>query len=1110
MARAIRISFSSLGAAALSWIFLMHTCFAQKSNLPEEATHTSARRSIADHAALEAYGDMPLSFEPNFGQAIPSAKFVDLGNSGIVFKSSEIVFSSRGTHDPEPIRLQFLDPQSIVRVDGTDRLAGESNYLRGQRPSDWLSHIPTFATVQYTGLYAGIDVRFHGSRNQLEYDFVVSPGADPRRIKIRYEGAQLRSEANGDILIERDGIATRQHRPIAYQESRGVRTEVAVRTVVTGNNEISFLLPAYNRNLTLTIDPALDYSGELGGNGAVTAIAADPTGNVYLAGNTNGTGFDASPGAFQTVYGGNGDAFVMKLDPTGSTVLYATFLGGSNNDATNGIAIDSAGNAYLAGSTNSLDFPVTNGAFQNSLDPVICQPGGTYCSDGFFTELNASGSALIYSTYLGGSGDDTATAIAIDGSGNAYITGQAGAPDFPTTPGAFQTTFSKGAECFVSKIDPAKPGTASLIYSTFLGGPVDDGPPGGSGMGIAVDTANEAVAVGVTTSGTFATPGAFRNQNAAGFATGFVAKVNTSGSALVFATYLGGLQLGRTWDEATAVAVDLSGNSYVTGIAGSLDFPTTLGAFQTTSKAPNGTSVFVTKVNESGAALAYSTLIGGSTNGEDEFDKGFGLRIDAEGNAYVTGTTGDSDFPMTAVSLEPVCTFAIPACGSFVTVVNPTGSTLLFSTYFGADSGFPYSAALALDDSNRIYFGGSAGYGIHVVNGPPTTGNGWVARIDLSGTAPASALLPTAIQFGGVQINTTVQSTAALTNRGNAILSISNISMSGTSYSQTNDCPMSLNPAANCSITITFSPTGINDYSGQLTVTDNSFDSPHYVTASGSGGIASASLSASSLTFASQPVGTTSPPQPIQLRASGTAALTISSITTTGDFSQSNNCGQSIAEGKSCTINVVFTPTKIGSLSGALTVTDDASNSPQQVLLGGTGSPSVLGLGVPSGKSDSATVSAGSTATYTLSIGGGGLSGTATLSCSGVPSGATCTLPSSENVNANTASQFTVMVTTTARSSAAIQRRTSSFGWFWAMGLIGVVWLPMATPSRHGRRKIGLLLSVTLLTFLISCGGGSGGGGGGSMGTPAGTYNLTVTATMASTNQSQTLKLIVQ
>lgn len=272
--------------------------------------------------------------------------------------------------------------------------------------------------------------------------------------------------------------------------------------------------------------------------------------------------------------------------------------------------------------------------------------------------------------------------------------------------------------------------------------------------------------------------------------------------------------------------------------------------------------------------------------------------------------------------------------------------------------------------------------------------------------------------------------------------------------------------------------------------------------------VPNAVVSPSSLTFASEPVDSTSPAQKITLQNTGGAALSISQIAISGadagDFAQTNNCGSSLPANASCTISVTFRPTLPGARTATLAITDAVGN--QMVSLTGTGTS--LGLGIASGGSDSATVAAGATATYSLAIGGGGVSGSATLSCTGAPTGATCTLPSSISINASSASPFTVSVSTTAHSSAAIQHSDQSLGWYWAMGLIGIVWLPIAGRTRHVARRVGLVSSLLLMALLISCGGG--GGGSASSGTPAGTYTLTVTASMGSTVQSQTLKLTAQ
>jgi hypothetical protein len=386
------------------------------------------------------------------------------------------------------------------------------------------------------------------------------------------------------------------------------------------------------------LDPTgttLIYSTFLGGGGddLIRGLGVDGAGNAYVTGQTDSSNFPTTLGAFDTSINGGSDAFVTKLDASGSTLAYSTFLGGSNsNDVGFGIAVDAAGNAYVTGQTSSSAFPTTPLAFDTSYN----HPNGTF-SDVFVTKLNASGSTLAYSTYLGGSNVDAGNAIAVDPAGCAYVTGNTRSANFPTTPSAFDTSANGDADVFVTKLDATG---AALSYSTYLGGGgigLDE-----SGFGIAVNSLGQAYVTGYTLSATFpTTPGAYDttfNIVTDNFADAFVTKLDASGSALVYSTFLGG---SGGDDLGEAIAIDTAGNASVTGFTDSPNFPTTVGAFDTSH---NGNpDAFVTTLDSSGSALDYSTYLGGINR-----DMGRGIAVDLAGNIYVTGETFSPNFPTTA------------------------------------------------------------------------------------------------------------------------------------------------------------------------------------------------------------------------------------------------------------------------------------------------------------------------------------------------------------------------------------------------------------------------------------------------------------------------------
>jgi hypothetical protein len=490
------------------------------------------------------------------------------------------------------------------------------------------------------------------------------------------------------VLSERG--EARLRRPVVYQNVDGERRKVPAAYVRRGAREVGFALGAYDRSRPLVIDPALIYSTYLGGSAKETAgaIAADSLGYAYVTGTTFSTDFPVSnPAIASELYGGaRSDVFVTKLALSGVGLVYSTYLGGSGLDAGSAIAVDGAGRAYVAGSTSSVDFPTTAGAFSRIYkgDP----------KDAFVAELDATGSQLIYSTYLGGSGLDAAASIAVDASGAAYVAGSTSSADFPTTPSALQTTAgsnSANVDAFVAKLDPSG---SALVYSTYLGGSGVD-----TAASIALESSGEAYVAGSTLSPDFpTTPGAFSRvfHGAPTIGDAFVAKLDARGSTLVYSTYLG----GNGPDLASGIAVDSAGQAYVVGSTGSADFPTTPGAFSRAfNRDPASGDVFVSKLDARGSALLYSTYLGGSRS-----DWASGIAVDSSGQAYVAGTTGSADFPTTAsTALHPTLAGGSDA---FVAQLDSAGGSVLYATYLGG-RGSDSAAGIAYGGPSDLFVTGT-------------------------------------------------------------------------------------------------------------------------------------------------------------------------------------------------------------------------------------------------------------------------------------------------------------------------------------------------------------------------------------------------------------------
>ncbi len=1005
--------------------------------------------------ALDAYAKLPVAFEPNRGQSDPQVRFLARGRGyTLLLTETEAVLDFRkpvqkpkskseegslcvtrplqepAANDKGPkatdaaLSMHLSGSNPWAKVTGFEELPGKSNYFIGNDSKKWLRSVPTYAKVRDKDVYPGIDLVYYGNPGQLEYDFVVASGADPGAIALQLQtqdrklasvrsksenrqsksSAPLRIDGEGNLAVKIEGGEVVFQKPIAYQPTScgtdsGVQHRRPVESgwVLRAGNRVSFALGGYDKTKCLVIDPALSYSTYLGGTSddIANGIALDGSGNVYVTGSTSSANFPVVS-SYQKTIGEQSNAFITKLDPTGTTLVYSTYLGGAGIGQGRGIAVDSSGAAYVAGYTTSSNFPTTSGSFQTTY-------GGE--GDAFVAKLDPAGSKLVYSSYLGGSGSDFGNGIALDGAGSAYVTGSTQSTNFPTaTP--LQSANGGEADAFVSKL--SADGT-KLVYSTYLGGSNAD-----SGQGIAVDATGGVYVAGYTLSTNLTTVSAVQTASG-GDADAFVAKLNAAGSAVAYLTYLG----GNGADHAKAIAIDSGGNAYVTGDTASPNFPTTAGTVQPTLR--GSVNAFVAKLSASGSSLSYSTYLGGS-----ETDQGFGIARDSSGNAYVTGFTQSADFPLMnafQTALGGGMCGSAPCSDAFVTELDADGTALVYSTYLGGDAA-DSGQAIALDSSRNAYVaGGTASANFPVTGGVvrpafgggTSTGDAFVAKISPS-NVPALAATPQTLTFTRQARDTTSPpQTVTLTNVGTAALDISGISVS-SEFAATNHCPASLATGSACTVSVSFVPTVAGAAVGKLTINHSAARSPHELSLNGTGADPAPGdqFSPTTLTFGAQTIGTSSAPQPVTLTNIGDATLTISAVTVSTNFSQTNNCGTSLAAGASCVNWVTFTPTTTTSnpLTGSLTITSNATTPPTANLTGVslaqfsmsvTPTSPIITIGTAS---TTFTVSASAPKSFTGSI---------TLSCTN-SGGATCTY-SPTSINPGQTSSLTVSSLATITSS---------------------------------------------------------------------------------------------
>jgi hypothetical protein len=979
-----------LGASALA----LFGC-AVLAGRPSSHTRSPAATAAPKNSALAArtvaasYGKLPIAFEENRGQSDSRVKFLAHGSRGMLFLTADgAVLRLQAPAKPQPpsldqkaaqnsasappdsavVRLTLAGANPRAAVAGVNQQPGRSNYFIGRDRSHWHTNVRQFARVQYSGVYPGVDMTFYGHDGFLESDFVLAPGADANQINLRIAGARkLTPGAQGNLVLSTAVGDVTLARPVAYQEIAGNRQLVPARYVLRGSRTAGIELGAYDRAQRLVIDPVIGYSTLLGGSGADSAngIAVDANGNVYIAGYTGSSDFPVTPGAYQSALntGGLGnDAFVAELNQSGSSVVFATYFGGSGTDIAYGIGIDAGANAYIAGTTTSFDLPTA----ATSGSPIESQfPSGNIGTTGFFAEFSSAGTVLSYSTYLGGNQRDTPSGIFVDASGNAYVVGTTSSTNFPLSTvygNAFQT-FSNavangGSAAFLAKISTSSslPGLQGLLYSTYLGGSDSDG-----AAAVAADSHGNAYITGTASSTDFPiTPGAFQTSISLGDDVAYVTRLDTTqagNAGLIYSSYLGGT--GTQGGRGNAIAIDSNFNAYVGGGTSVADFPVTPNAFMTTQPAAGYIMGFVARFNTaiSGTnSLVYSTYLGGS-NVSGNFV--FGIAADGAGDAYVTGSTYTNNYPTTPGAPQVART---GVSNSILTVVNPAGTGLLFSSYWGGVSN-DQGNAITLDTASppNVYFAGQTTSG----NFPTTSGvfqtnlkgssDAFIAKFS-PGAAQGVFVSPTSLAFGNQGINSSSPSqTVTLTNNVNATLNNIAITFTGANpgdFAETNTCGAtptvngSLTAFASCTIGVIFTPTASGAESATLTIEDSATGSPQTVTLTGAG--TAISVSPSSLTFGSQAENTTSPAQTVTVTNNGTSTLTINSITATGanggDFGVTNGCSSTLAAGANCTVSVTFTPTTQSAESATLQVADSDPSSPQTVALSGTGTHPATGV----------------------------------------------------------------------------------------------------------------------------------------------------------------------
>ena len=1060
----------------------------------DASTPVSSASRVSDSSQLlAAFAHLPMSFEPNRGQAASEVKFLAHGNGyGIYLLPTEAALALPGHKSaprPASVEMSLVGANQRAEVAGVDPLPGHSNYLTGNDPSRWLHNVPQFSRVEYRDVYPGINLAFYGNQNRLEYDFEVSPGKDPSKIQLQFKGASAVSVAdNRDLVLRVEGRELHFARPHIYQQTPAGIRAVAGSFVLRGDNTAGFEIGDYDHSRALIIDPVLTFSSYLGGAGdesctAITgasagfvphcpAIAIDSSNQrIYVAGATTSTGTFSGSTPNTTSGPGGENIFVSRISLGTSggtrtaTLDYVTYVGGTGTQYPVGIGVDNGFNVYFAGTTNAPDYPTTPSAYQ----ATAVSSGNNHA---VVTEIDHTGSGPVYSTYLSGNGIESASNMALDTLGRVYVIGTTTSTNFPTTIGALQPSSLATNQFFFSKINTSLNTTNSLQYSTYIGGAT---PANGLVVGgaVAVDSSFNVYLAGGTTFTDMGTPNpwivnAYQATPAAGLNV-WAAKLNapannTQQYTISYGTYFG----GSGDDVAYGIATDNTA-TYVTGSTTSTDIvvPTTTLAYESTPG--GGTDAFVAKfgvpavsgTTQGAVPLDYFSYLGGSLN-----DVGLAIVADSLGNARVTGFTTSSD--LCAKSASTTCDAPFPNLGggtdAFIGRLNTVGTSTTTNSstvsYLGG-SGTDIGTGIALDSSLNTYLAGETSSGNFPTQAPLSS--------SLSGASDAfvTVLGPNAAQL--------------------------------TMPSPTSASALPACNAANP--TISPSPAGVGN---QITFTYYIYNTGDPV----AGVVFTDNLGANTGT-ASASQGSCS------TASSGTLSCNLGTVNTSTvtTLTTANSCNSTTSTNFAAKVTITVTaPSTVLQGSGSL------GNTATLSFPGGT-LPSISGtvplndFTVSASAAGPTTIPSGSKASYSIQVTptGAGFPESVTLACgSGLPAGSNCTFTNNPIPNLSGGAQSRALaISTTARvtTTTSLFHRGVFFG-FW-LPILGVS-LVGAGASRKRRILLSIFFGLLIAMALFQVGCSSSSSTTTTTGTPAGTYNVTVNATSGSATRTTTVQFTVE